>query len=135
MPEVQSACVSNIMESVSGAEAASSGEQIELELERSTVNDDQSLPMPCAEDNSHKKEEGIYNMINYIIRADQLLIMNLCWFFLAAGVDADDEKPPAYDSLGVAQQELPTVKQKSNSFIGKLVSPSNLVSLILYMLY
>lgn len=63
MPEVQSACVSNIMESVSGAEAASSGEQIELELERSTANNDQSLP--CAEDNSAKQEEGICELINY----------------------------------------------------------------------
>ena len=47
--------------------------------------------------------------------------MNRCGFFLAVGVDADDEKPPAYNSLGVAQQELPTVKQKNNNFIGKFV--------------
>lgn len=47
--------------------------------------------------------------------------MNLSGVLLAVGVDADDEKPPTYDSLGVAQQELPTVKQKSNTFIGKLV--------------
>ena len=39
-----------------GAEAASSGEQVELELETSTASGDQSLP--CAEDGSHKREEG-----------------------------------------------------------------------------
>lgn len=38
----------------------------------------------------------------------------------AVGVAEDDEKPPAYNSLnGVAHQELPIAKQKSNTFIGE----------------
>ena len=45
------------MEGASGAEAASSGEQIELELEGSAANDDQ--PSSCAaDDNPHDQEEG-----------------------------------------------------------------------------
>ena len=45
------------MEGASGAEAASSAEQIELELEGSAANDDQ--PSSCAaDDNPHDQEEG-----------------------------------------------------------------------------
>ena len=45
----------------------------------------------------------------------------------SSAIDAaeDDEKPPAYDSLnGVAHQELPTAKQKSNTFIGEFAMSS-----------
>ena len=31
----------------------------------------------------------------------------------------DDGKPPDYDSLSLAQQQLPTLHNKSNTFVGK----------------
>ncbi len=101
--------------SASGTEAATSGEQIELEVERLSASDDQSSP--CAEDNSHDQEEGIGGRE----RTDQLLTINSFHEFLwviSSSVGVDDEKPPAYDA--VAQQELPTVRQKSNTLIGKV---------------
>ena len=49
-------CDSGVMESASGVVAVSSSEQIELEVERSTANDDQTSLY--AEDDSHNREEG-----------------------------------------------------------------------------
>jgi hypothetical protein len=58
-------------------------------------------------------------------RIDQQTINNFHEFLwvISSAVGVDDEKPPAYDSLNgaVAQQELPTVRQKSNTFIGELL--------------
>ena len=53
---VQSSCDSGVMESASGAVAVSSNEQIELEVEGSTANDDQTSLY--AEDDSHNREES-----------------------------------------------------------------------------
>ena len=59
-----------------GDEAAISGERIELELETSPANDDQSLP--CAEDGSYDQEEGMTADHFYGLPAK---IKNLCGFF------------------------------------------------------
>ena len=89
------------------AEAAVSGEQVELELETPTARD-QSLPN--AENSSQNPEEGkpssdLWRSISDIV------------FFAAVDV-GDNEKPPTYNSLGLAHNQLPPVQQK-NSLIGK----------------
>ena len=119
---VQSSCDSGVMESASGAVAVSSSEQIELEVEGSTANDDQTSLY--AEDDSHNREEGNLGM-SWSISYNEIL----CVFSSAVDATEDDEKPPAYDSLnGVAHQELPTAKQKSNTFMGEFAVPAILIT-------
>ena len=107
------------MEGASGAEAAGSAEQIELELEGSAANDDQ--PSSCAaDDNPHDQEEGKC----WSGSGDRYFKFTGFVLFRVSVVEVDDEKPPAYDSLnGAAEQdlELPSVQQKRNTFIGEFV--------------
>ena len=101
------------MERSSEAEAANSSEQVELELESLTANDDHSSP--CEDENTHhEQDEG--NAVANIKVHEHGMVSPLPYVI----VDADDEKPPAYDNLNdLAQQELPTVQKRSNTFIGE----------------
>ena len=52
------------MESASGSVGVGSSEQIELEVERSTANDDHSSLY--AGDNEHNREEGRYELLHQL---------------------------------------------------------------------